>query len=160
MSVTTIKAIGGVYMLDLSNLRPARGSHRKNKRLGRGPGSRLGRTAGKGNKGQKARKSGGIRPGFEGGQMPLYRRLPKRGFDNPFRIDYNVINIGQLSCFGGGEEVTALTLCQKNLVKNPGNPIKLLGKGKVNVSLTITVNKASASARAAIEQAGGSVQEI
>ena len=147
-------------MLDLSNLRPAKGSHRKNKRLGRGPGSGLGRTAGKGNKGQRARKGGGIRPGFEGGQMPLYRRLPKRGFHNLFRVDYNVINIDQLKGFQSGEEVSAQSLCQKNLVKNPCNPIKLLGKGKVDIALNVKVNKASAAARSAIERAGGSVQEI
>ena len=147
-------------MLNLGNLRPAKGSHRKNKRLGRGPGSGLGKTAGKGHKGQRARKGGGIRPGFEGGQMPLYRRLPKRGFKNPFRVEYNVINIGQLSSFQSGEEVNLLSLTQKNLVKNPGNPIKLLGKGKVAVALKVKVTKASATAKTAIEQAGGSVQEI
>lgn len=147
-------------MKNLSNLRPAKGSNRVKKRLGRGPGSGWGKTAAKGHKGQIARKGGGIRPGFEGGQMPLYRRLPKRGFHNIFRVENNEINLEQLNRFAAGEKVTPETLLKAGLIRNPESPVKLLGKGKLEKSLTIAVHKASASAKAAVEQAGGKLEEI
>jgi large subunit ribosomal protein L15 len=147
-------------MKTLSNLSPAKGSNKKVKRLGRGPGSRTGKTAGKGHKGQTARKGGGIRAGFEGGQMPLYRRLPKRGFTNTNRTVYNIVNLKQLTGFTAGGVVDNNSLNAAGLLKNQDNPVKILGLGEVNVALTVKVQKISASAKAAIEKAGGSVQEI
>lgn len=147
-------------MKNLSNLSPAKGSNKAKKRLGRGPGSGWGKTAAKGHKGQIARKGGGIRAGFEGGQMPLYRRLPKRGFHNIFRVEYNAINLAQLNQFEKGEKITPETLEKAGLIRNPNNPVKLLGKGKLEKSLTIAVHKASAAAKAAVEQAGGKFEEI
>ena len=147
-------------MKNLSNLSPAKGSNKKKKRIGRGPGSGLGKTAGKGHKGQKARKGGGVAPGFEGGQMPLYRRLPKRGFKNPFRKDYNPINLDSLNRFDAGSTVTPEVLDKAGLLKKPGNPVKLLGRGTLDKALTVSVQKFSASAKAAVEKAGGKVEEI
>lgn len=142
----------------LGNLKPAPGSNRKKKRLGRGQGSNWGKTAGKGHKGMKARKGGGPAPGFEGGQTPLYRRLPKRGFVNIFRTEYNVINLENLSKVQG--DVTPESLEQAGLLRHKGRPIKLLGKGEVSGSLKVSVHKASKSAVAAVEKAGGSVDLI
>lgn len=147
-------------MKDLSNLTPAKGSNKKKKRIGRGPGSGLGKTAGKGHKGQKARKGGGVAPGFEGGQMPLYRRLPKRGFKNPFRTEYNPINLDNLNRFDAGSTVTPELLDKAGLLRKPGCPVKLLGRGTLEKALTISVQKFSASAKAAVEKAGGKVEEI
>lgn len=147
-------------MKSLENLHPAPGSNKDKKRLGRGPGSGIGGTSGKGHKGQKARKSGGIRPGFEGGQMPLYRRLPKRGFKNPSRIDYNPINLEALNGFDAGTTVTPELLAQGGLLRRPDQPVKLLGRGTLSKALTIRVHKASGSAKAAVEKAGGKVEEI
>jgi large subunit ribosomal protein L15 len=143
----------------LDNLTPAKGSNRPKKRLGRGPGSGLGKTSGKGHKGQKARKGGKITPGFEGGQMPLYRRLPKRGFKNPFRVEYNAINIELLNKFENGTAVTVELLKKSGFVKKPGRPVKLLGRGTLEKSLTVSVDKFSVSAREAIEKAGGKIEE-
>ncbi len=147
-------------MKSLENLHPAPGSNKDKKRLGRGPGSGVGGTSGKGHKGQKARKSGGIRPGFEGGQMPLYRRLPKRGFKNPSRIEYNPINLEALNGFDAGTTVTPELLAQGGLLRRPDQPVKLLGRGTLSKALTIRVHKASGSAKAAVEKAGGKVEEI
>ena len=147
-------------MKSLANLTPAKGSNKNKKRLGRGPGSGLGKTAGKGHKGQKARKGGKIRPGFEGGQMPLYRRLPKRGFKNPFRVEYNAVNLDTLNKFEAGSTVTPEVLEKAGLIKKPGQPIKLLGRGELGKSLTISLHKFSASAKVAVEKAGGKVEEI
>ena len=147
-------------MKDLSNLSPAKGSNKKKKRIGRGPGSGLGKTAGKGHKGQKARKGGGVAPGFEGGQMPLYRRLPKRGFKNPFRKEFNPINLDGLSKFEAGTTITPELLDKAGLIKKPGCPVKLLGRGTLDKALNISVHKFSASAKAAVEKAGGKVEEI
>lgn len=144
----------------LNNLTPAPKSHRKKKRLGRGSGSGLGKTAGKGHKGQKARTGGKVAPGFEGGQMPIYRRLPKRGFKNPFRVEYNAINLDSLNRFDEGAEVTVELLKKAGLVKKPKNPVKLLARGKLEKSLTILVNKASVAAKEAVAGAGGKVEEI
>ena len=142
-------------MKHLGNLRPAPGSNRPRKRLGRGIGSGLGKTAGRGHKGQHARKSGNPRPGFEGGQMPLYFRLPKRGFTNPFRKFYNVINIDALDQFEAGAVVDQASLAAKGLLRDASLPIKLLGRGSLNKKLDITVDKASGSARDAVAKAGG-----
>lgn len=143
-------------MKSLANLSPNPGSHRQRKRLGRGTGSGLGKTAGKGHKGQRARKSGNIRPGFEGGQMKLYMRLPKRGFHNMFRVDYNVVNLDTLSkFFESGETVSPESLTAKGLVRFANKPIKLLARGALNKKLDVSLHNASTTAKAAIEKAGG-----
>ena len=126
-------------MKSLANLKPAKGSNKNKKRLGRGPGSGLGKTSGKGHKGQKARKGGKVRPGFEGGQMPLYRRLPKRGFKNPFRVEFNPINLDTLNKFDADTTVTPEVLEKAGLVRKPGNPIKLLGRGKLDKALKVSL---------------------
>ncbi|MCX6108593.1 MAG: 50S ribosomal protein L15 [Proteobacteria bacterium] len=145
-------------LASLGNLSPGAGSHRTRKRLGRGIGSGLGKTAGKGHKGQRARKSGNVRPGFEGGQMKLYMRLPKRGFTNNFRTEYNVINLESLASFADGTKVDLKALHQAGLVRNADLPIKLLGRGELTKRLDIFVDRASASAQAAVEKAGGSLK--
>jgi len=145
-------------MKTLGNLSPARGSNTKKKRLGRGPGSGLGKTAARGGKGQTARKGGGIRAGFEGGQTPLYRRLPKRGFTSPFRVEYNVVNLSALDKLEAGTKVTPELLRDKGLLRNPANPVKVLGKGELKKKLMVAVHKVSATAKSAIEKAGGSVE--
>ena len=147
-------------MKSLENLHPAPGSNKDKKRLGRGPGSGVGGTSGKGHKGQKARKSGGIRAGFEGGQTPMYRRLPKRGFKNPSRIEYNPINLDALNVFDVGTTVTPELLAQSGLLRRPEHPVKLLGRGKLAKALTIQVHKFSVTAKVAVEKAGGKVEEI
>lgn len=147
-------------MKTLENLHPAPGSNRSKKRLGRGPGSGVGGTSGKGHKGQKARKSGGIRPGFEGGQMPLYRRLPKRGFKNPSRMDYNPINLEALNVFDAGTVVTPELLAERGFLRSQSAPVKLLGRGVLEKALTVRVHKFSGSAKAAVEKVGGKVEEI
>ena len=145
-------------LASLGNLSPGVGSHRTRKRLGRGIGSGLGKRAGKGHKGQRARKSGNVRPGFEGGQMKLYMRLPKRGFTNTFRTEYNIINIEALSSFVDGAKVDLKALSQAGLVRDANLPIKLLGRGALTKKLDILVDRASASAQAAVEKAGGSLK--
>ncbi|MBP9708548.1 MAG: 50S ribosomal protein L15 [Oligoflexales bacterium] len=147
-------------MKDLSNLSPNKGSNKTNKRLGRGIGSGLGKTAGKGHKGQKARKGGGIRAGFEGGQTPLYRRLPKVGFINPFPNDYSIVNLDDLNKFDAGTEINVALLLKAGLVKKKALKLKILGMGKLEKALTIKANKFSASAKAAIQAAGGKAEEI
>lgn len=147
-------------MKTLGNLHPAPGSNKDKKRLGRGPGSGVGGTSGKGHKGQKARKSSGIRAGFEGGQMPLYRRLPKRGFKNPSRVAYNPINLEALNAFAKGTVVTPEFLAEQGLLRNPALPVKLLGRGTLSNALTVKVHKASSAAKAAVEKAGGKFEEI
>lgn len=147
-------------MKNLGNLSPAKGSNRPNKRLGRGIGSGLGKTGGKGHKGQLARKGGKVRGGFEGGQTPLYRRLPKVGFTNIFATEYNIINLDALDQFAANSRVTVEELAAAGLLRHPENPVKLLGKGKIAKVLTVVVHKTSKSARAAIEGAGGKIEEI
>jgi large subunit ribosomal protein L15 len=145
-------------MKTLGNLSPAPGSHRKTKRLGRGIGSGLGKTAGKGHKGQKARKSGGIRPGFEGGQTPLYRRIPKTGFSNqPFENNFSIVNLKDLNCFDNGSVVNAESLFKNGLIKTQRIPVKLLGAGNLDKKVTVQVAKVSESAKAAVEKAGGTI---
>jgi large subunit ribosomal protein L15 len=147
-------------MKTLGNLKPSRGSNVKNKRLGRGIGSGLGKTAGKGHKGQRARKSGGIAAGFEGGQTPMYRRLPKRGFTNVFRTEYEIVNLGSLAKFAAGSKVTATELHAAGLIQNPRSKVKLLGKGEIKGALNIAVHGSSATAKAAVEKAGGKLEII
>lgn len=142
----------------LGNLKPGAGSHRTRKRLGRGIGSGLGKTSGKGHKGQRARKSGNVRPGFEGGQMKLYMRLPKRGFHNEFRVDYNVVNLDTLDkAFAAGATVDAKALGDRGLLRFSERPVKLLGRGKLSKKLQITVARASAAVKDAVEKAGGTL---
>lgn len=143
--------------ISLSNLRPAPGSHRSRKRLGRGPGSGLGKTSGKGHKGHKARTGGSTNPGFEGGQMPMFRRLPKRGFTNPFKVTYQAINLRDLARITG-DEVSPDSLLAAGLVKKSSDPVKLLGSGDITRAMTIRGINASAAARAKIEAAGGRVE--
>jgi large subunit ribosomal protein L15 len=142
-------------MAELHDLSPVPGSHRDRKRVGRGPGSGTGKTAGRGQKGQKARSGGSIPAGFEGGQMPLHRRIPKRGFHNRNRVEYQVVNVGDLSGLSG--EVTLSTLRSAGLVGSLRKPVKILGNGDLDVALQVTAHAFSASAKKKIEGAGGTV---
>ncbi len=147
--------------MNLSNLTPAAGSvHSDNFRRGRGHGSGNGKTAGKGHKGQKARSGGSVRPGFEGGQMPLYRRIPKRGFKNRNSKEIVAINLDALERFEDGSEVTVATLLVAGVIKNPRDGVKILGNGELTKKLNVKVNAFSASAKAKIEELGGSVEVI
>jgi large subunit ribosomal protein L15 len=143
--------------ITLSTLAPAPGSHRTRKRVGRGPGSGLGKTSGKGHKGHKARTGGGTNPGFEGGQMPMYRRLPKRGFTNPFRVENQPVNLSQLKKVAVAE-VSPETLYSAGLIGRPDAPVKLLGTGDADRAYTVRGVSLSASARAKIEAAGGKIE--
>ena len=146
-------------MLKLNNIGAPKGANRDKKRRGRGPGSGIGKTGGRGHKGQKARSGGGIPPWFEGGQMPLNRRLPKRGFTNIFKKSFQLVNLDDLEArFEADATVNGESLAQAGLVKYQDRPIKLLGRGKLEKALKITVNKASKSAVAAVEAAGGSIE--
>jgi large subunit ribosomal protein L15 len=142
--------------ITLSNLRPAKGATQSRKRVGRGPGSGLGKTAGKGHKGHKARTGGSTNPGFEGGQMPMYRRLPKRGFTNPFKVTAQPVNLTQLKKVAA-TEVTPETLYSAGLIGKVDAPIKLLGTGEADRAYSVRGVATSASARAKIEAAGGTV---
>ncbi|MFD0590843.1 50S ribosomal protein L15 [Paenibacillus sp. GCM10027627] len=146
--------------MKLHELAPAPGSTQAPKRKGRGIGSGNGKTAGKGHKGQNARSGGGVRPGFEGGQNPLYRRVPKRGFNNPFRTEYAIVNIEELNSFAAGTEVTPAVLLEQGIVKNPLAGIKILGNGELNVALTVKAKKFSQSAVEKIQAAGGKTEVI
>jgi large subunit ribosomal protein L15 len=143
--------------ITLSNLAPAPGSRQARKRVGRGPGSGLGKTSGKGHKGHKARTGGSTNPGFEGGQMPMYRRLPKRGFTNPFRIENQPVNLSQLKKVSA-TEVSPETLYSAGLIGKPDAPVKLLGTGDADRAYTVRGVSLSASARAKIEAAGGKIE--
>mgnify|MGYP002663263287 CR=1 FL=1 len=147
-------------MLQLHTIKPNPGAKHRKKRLGNGESSGLGKTCGKGNKGQKARSGGTIRPGFEGGQLPLYMRLPKlRGFKSPFKKEYQVVNVAALAeLFPQGGEITVADLVAKGAVRN-GFPVKVLGDGEVSAAYTLKGVKASASAKSKIEAAGGSISE-
>ena len=144
----------------LNQLKPVEGARHSKKRLGRGIGSGLGKTAGKGTKGQNSRSGGGVRPGFEGGQLPLFQRLPKRGFHNHFRVEYEVVNLSQLNAFNDGDVVTEELLIKKGFFKETTNGIKILGKGELTKKLTVKANKFSASAKKAIEDLGGTAEVI
>ena len=144
----------------LHELSPAKGSKHAKKRVGRGPGSGLGKTAGRGEKGQKSRSGHSQRLGFEGGQMPLIRRVPKRGFTNIFKTEYAVVNLSQLAELPSEmTDVTPETLAERGLVRS-GKPVKVLGDGEIGKALKVTANKFSKSARAKIEAAGGSCEEL
>ena len=144
----------------IDTLRPAEGSRTSKKRLGRGIGSGLGKTSGKGHKGQWARSGGGVRPGFEGGQMPLTRRVPKRGFNNHFRKVYVVVNVGDLAELEAGTVVDLEFLWNNGLINEVKNAVglKVLGDGELNVALTVKASKFSAKAKEAIEKAGGTCE--
>ncbi|CAN2040957.1 50S ribosomal subunit protein L15 [Candidatus Magnetomoraceae bacterium gMMP-15] len=146
--------------MNLSELSCPKGSRRPRKRAGRGVGSGLGKTAGRGTKGQNSRSGGGVRPGFEGGQMPIHRRLPKRGFVNNFKKEYAVINIRDLVKFEKDSLVDEVSLIRLGLVKGKRYGIKLLGMGDISYPLKIKVHKISKSARKKIEDAGGSIEVI
>lgn len=147
-----------VPRITLHSLKPPAGSHRNRIRKGRGPGSGIGKTAGRGGKGQTARSGGSTRPGFEGGQMPLIRRIPKRGFTNPFKQPAQVVNVRQLEKLAAGVEVTPDTLFGAGLVRHADHPVKLLGMGDVGRKFMVKSVRVSASARAKIEQAGGTIE--
>jgi len=147
-----------VPRVTLHSLKAPVGSHRDRRRKGRGPGSGLGKTAGRGGKGQTARSGGSTRPGFEGGQMPLIRRIPKRGFTNPFKQIAQVVNVRQLGTLAEGIEVTPDTLFGAGLVGRPDQAIKLLGTGEVARKFVVKSVAVSASARVKIEQAGGTIE--
>jgi large subunit ribosomal protein L15 len=146
--------------MQLNTLKPAVGATRDRKRIGRGPGSGHGKTATKGHKGQKARSGGSIKPGFEGGQMPMQRRLPKRGFEPLSRKEFVVINVAQLDVFDNGSVVDIAAITGKGLASNIRDGIKILAKGKITKSLTVKAHKFSAAAKEQIIAAGGSVEEI
>ncbi|MBP2645212.1 MAG: ribosomal protein [Firmicutes bacterium] len=146
--------------MKLHELAPAPGSKKKSTRVGRGLGSGLGKTAGKGHKGQNARAGGGVRPGFEGGQMPLYRRLPKRGFYNKFAKEYTEINVRELNRFENGTVVDPVLLIESGVIKNVRDGIRILGCGELEKSLTVIASGFSKSAAAKIEAAGGKVEVI
>jgi large subunit ribosomal protein L15 len=144
--------------MKLNELSPAAGSMKSNKRKGRGVGSGNGKTAGRGTKGHNSRSGGGVRPGFEGGQMPIHRRLPKRGFKNIFKKKISAINIRDLSRFESGSVVDEAVLVASGLVKGERDGIKLLGHGEIDYPLTIKIDQISGSARRKIESAGGTVE--
>ncbi|NLJ41024.1 MAG: 50S ribosomal protein L15 [Clostridiales bacterium] len=146
--------------MKLNQLSPAEGSVKKLKRKGRGPGSGLGKTSGRGHKGQKSRSGGGVRPGFEGGQMPLTRRLPKRGFTNIFAKVYNEVNINQLNVFEPETVVTPELLKEKGIISRLNDGTKILGNGELNIGLTIRAHKFSKAAQEKIEAAGGKAEVI
>ncbi|MGG4096416.1 50S ribosomal protein L15 [Paenibacillus lautus] len=146
--------------MKLHELSPAPGSRKERKRVGRGTSSGTGKTSGRGHKGQNSRSGGGVRPGFEGGQNPLYRRLPKRGFVNPTRKEYAIVNIEELNSFAAGTEVTPEVLVESGIVNNTKSGIKILGNGEITVSLTVKANKFSQSAVEKIEAAGGKTEVI
>ena len=146
--------------MKLHELKPAPGSATAPKRLGRGVGSGLGKTSGKGHKGAKARSGGGKRPGFEGGQMPLVRRLPKRGFFNPFRTEYVSINVSRLEVFEDGATVSPVELIQMGIIKKIEDGVKIMGSGELTRKLTVQANKFTATAKEKIEAAGGKAEVI
>ena len=144
--------------MKLHDLKPAVGATTAPKRLGRGTGSGLGKTSGKGHKGAKARSGGGKRPGFEGGQMPLTMRLPKRGFTNKWRVEYAAVNVDRLNIFEDGEVVTPVELVESGILKNVQDGVKILGNGEITKKLTVKATKFTESAKEKIEAAGGKVE--
>ena len=144
--------------MKLHELGPAAGSTTAPKRLGRGVSSGLGKTSGKGHKGAKARSGGGKRPGFEGGQMPLYRRVPKKGFTNIFRTEYATVNVGQLEAFDNGAVVTAAMLKEAKIIRKTLDGVKVLGNGELTKKLTVEAAKFTASAKEKIEALGGKAE--
>jgi large subunit ribosomal protein L15 len=146
--------------MKLHELAPMPGAKKKRKRIGRGPGSGHGKTATKGHKGLKARSGGGKRPGFEGGQMPLIRRIPKHGFQNPFRIEYSIVNLKSLTALGAVDPITPQALVDAGLIKRTRQPVKVLGQGELGRAVVIQAHKFSHSAVAKIEAAGGRAEVI
>jgi len=146
--------------MELNNLKPALGSTKNRKRIGRGAGSGHGKTATKGHKGQKARSGGSIKAGFEGGQMPMQRRLPKRGFKPLTRVEYSIVNLSQLDVFDTGTVVDGSALASKGLIKDPCAAVKVLGNGDITKAFKVSVAKLSQTAKDKITAAGGTVEEI
>ena len=146
--------------MKLNELSPAVGSTSPVWRKGRGPGSGNGKTAGKGHKGQNARSGGGVRPGFEGGQLPLYRKLPKRGFKNRFAVNYAIVNVSELNKFEDGAVVDLATLVEKRIVRKPLDGLKVLGGGELTKKITVKATVFSATAKEKIEAAGGKTEEV
>lgn len=144
----------------LNDLAPAPGARKGRKRVGRGVGSGWGKTAGRGSKGQNSRSGGGVRPGYEGGQMPIHRRLPKRGFKNIFKKIYAIVNIRDLTRFESGSVVDEAALVRAGLVKGKRDGVKLLGQGEISMPLTVKIDTISQSAREKIESAGGTVEVL
>ena len=146
--------------MKLHELSPAEGSARASYRKGRGPGSGNGKTAGRGHKGQNARSGGGVRPGFEGGQLPLYRKLPKRGFHNHFAKEYAIVNVEKLNAFEDGAEVDLRALLDKKIVRRELDGLKVLGRGELTKKITVKAAVFSGSAKEKIEAAGGKAEVI
>lgn len=146
--------------MKLHELKSPEGSRKGRKRIGRGTGSGWGRNSGKGENGQNSRSGGGVRPGFEGGQMPLFRRLPKRGFKNPFSKKYNAINLDRLNIFENGTEVTEEMLLERQVISKRLDGVKILGNGTIEKALTVKVSKFSKSASEKIEAAGGKAEVL
>ncbi len=143
-------------MINLGNLSPNKGANKQRKRLGRGPGTGHGKTAGRGHKGFKSRSGSGIKPGFEGGQMPLQRRLPKRGFTNINRVKFSIVTLNQLDTLDAGADVNSELLIKQGMARK-GLPVKVLANGEISKAVTVTVEKVSDGAKAKIEAAGGKV---
>jgi len=146
--------------LNLHTLKPNEGARKKRKRVGRGTGSGHGKTSGRGSKGQNSRSGGGVRPGFEGGQLPLFQRIPKRGFKNPNRLLYNVVNIEDLNVFEENTVVTPELLLSVRLISKPLDGIKILGNGAIEKKLTVKAHKFSKAAETAIKNIGGTVEVV
>jgi len=146
--------------MKLHELKSPQGAKKKAKRVGRGMSSGHGKTAGRGHKGQKARSGGGVRPGFEGGQMPLQRRIPKRGFTNIFKKEYSIVNLERLNIFEEGSTVTPELLAQAGIIKKQGERVKILGNGEIGKPLTVKAHKFSKTAAQRIEAAGGKAEVI
>ena len=146
--------------MKLHELSPAAGSAKQAWRKGRGPGSGNGKTAGKGHKGQNARSGGGVRPGFEGGQLPLYRKLPKRGFKNRFAKTYAIVNVADLNRFNDGDKITLATLIEAGIVRKELDGLKVLGNGELTKKITVEAKVFSATAKEKIEACGGAVEVI
>lgn len=144
----------------IHDLKPPKGSKKESKRKGRGSGSGLGKTAGKGHKGQNARSGGGVKPGFEGGQMPLQRRVPKRGFTNIFKKKFVIVNVSDLNEFDEGAEVNPEVLLETGIISKTGDGVKILGDGELEKPLTVKANKFSKAAVEKIEAAGGKVEVV
>jgi large subunit ribosomal protein L15 len=142
----------------LSNMKPPRGSRHRKVRVGRGMGSKMGKTSGAGNKGQQSRRGYSRRPGFEGGQMPLHRRLPKRGFSSPFPKSFTVVNIESLNAFASGDTVTPETLTERGMVRTKRHGLKILGSGELKIALTVRAHAFSKSAAEKIASAGGKTE--
>ena len=151
---------GMFIQMKLHELSPAEGSVKASFRVGRAPGSGNGKTSGKGHKGQNARSGGGVRPGFEGGQIPLYRRLPKRGFKNRFAVNYAIANVAQLNVFEDGDVVDMAALKSRRIITNPLDGLKILGNGEITKKLTVKASCFSTSAKEKIEAAGGKAEVV